>query len=87
MSANLRLALDVTYTSIQYSKRNEIYILWRDRMLELGSYTFEMTILLERVIFTAEPANIKAVLATQFNDFGEFGCGLWTEGNSVYVHV
>lgn len=34
-------------------------------------YTFEMILLGHRFIFTAEPENIKALLSSQFNDFGE----------------
>ncbi|EXJ95308.1 hypothetical protein A1O1_00428 [Capronia coronata CBS 617.96] len=37
-----------------------------------GSYTTELRILADgRVIFTADPENIKAILATQFQDFGK----------------
>ncbi|KIM42749.1 hypothetical protein M413DRAFT_123126 [Hebeloma cylindrosporum] len=36
---------------------------------ELGSYTFNRRILFENRIITAEPEHIKAILATQFDDF------------------
>ncbi|TVY36228.1 Cytochrome P450 monooxygenase [Lachnellula subtilissima] len=35
----------------------------------IGGYTFTQLVLGERVILTAEPENIKAILATQFKDF------------------
>ncbi len=42
-----------------------------------GSYTCELHILDNaRVVFTADPENIKTVLATQFQDFGKGRSGL-----------
>jgi hypothetical protein len=43
---------------------------WTMRFTELQNYTMELEMLWKRIIFTSEPENIKAVLATQFNDFG-----------------
>jgi len=40
------------------------------RTRENGSETLEMKILWERMVFTSDDENIKAVLATQFQDFG-----------------
>ncbi|OHF03813.1 cytochrome P450 [Colletotrichum orchidophilum] len=34
-------------------------------------YTFEVSLMGSRTIFTADPENIRAMLATQFNDFGK----------------
>ncbi|KXH68204.1 cytochrome P450 [Colletotrichum salicis] len=34
-------------------------------------YTFEVALMGSRTIFTADPENIRAMLATQFNDFGK----------------
>lgn len=36
-----------------------------------GMYTSELTVMGRRTVFTADPENIKAILATQFNDFGK----------------
>ena len=36
-----------------------------------GSYTAEARPMGNRIIFTADPENIKAILATQFGDFGK----------------
>lgn len=36
-----------------------------------GSYTVEACPLGQRIIFTADPENIKAILATQFQDYGK----------------
>jgi len=45
-----------------------------------GSYTCELHILEDiRVIFTADPENIKAILTSQFQDFGK--------GTSSYSNI
>jgi hypothetical protein len=37
-----------------------------------GSYTAELLLLEDvRIVFTADPENIKAILTTQFQDFGK----------------
>ncbi|KAG7038132.1 cytochrome P450 [Colletotrichum scovillei] len=51
-------------------------------------YTFEVSLIGTRAIFTADPENIRAMLATQFNDFGKgqrFRAD-WFElmGNSIF---
>lgn len=35
-----------------------------------GSYTTEIEVLGKRLVMCADPENIKAVLATQFHDYG-----------------
>ena len=45
---------------------------WEGRFEEMGSHTLEVSILGRRVILTDDPENIKAVLATQFHDYGSF---------------
>lgn len=40
------------------------------RFQEVGSHTFEGNMLGNRTLMTIEPENIKAMLATQFSDFG-----------------
>jgi cytochrome P450 len=45
---------------------------WRDQFFKRnGRNTVEARIANERIIFTIDPDNIKAVLATQFSDFGK----------------
>jgi cytochrome P450 len=44
---------------------------WRSVFSEVGGYTGETAIVGRRIIFTADPENIKAILATQFGDFGK----------------
>lgn len=52
------------------ANRNVTYYGWKEKCDRLG-YTFEMTVIMTRVVFTSEPENLKAVLTTQFNDFGK----------------
>lgn len=45
---------------------------WRDSMLrDAPAYTAETRVMGRRLVFTADPDNVKAVLATQFPDFGK----------------
>lgn len=45
---------------------------WRTELFyPLNSWTSEARVLNCRMIFTADPANLKAILATQFNDYGK----------------
>lgn len=54
-----------------------------------GAYTAELRALGRRTIFTSDPENIKAILATQFADFGkgDFFHREWEEflGDSIFV--
>lgn len=48
-----------------------------------GSYTAELHILADvRVLFTANPENIKAILTTQFQDFGK---GKFSESRKMLI--
>lgn len=60
MKEAIRAAKD--HTSLQF---------WRDRFADVGCYTGEVSLLGLPIVSTAEPENIKAVLATQFSDFGK----------------
>jgi len=51
------------------ARNNTTYDGWKEKSERVG-YTFEMTLLLNRFVFTAEPENMKALLTSQFNDFG-----------------
>lgn len=54
-----------------------------------GMYTSELTVMGRRTVFTADPENIKAILATQFTDFGkgEIFHKEWQEflGDSIFT--
>lgn len=71
----LPFGIDIAYNSIWYSKKNREYELWSDLFQRWGRgpspYTFEFCVAGDRLIFTAEPDNVKAILATQFGDYGK----------------
>ncbi|KAF7545025.1 hypothetical protein G7046_g9653 [Stylonectria norvegica] len=61
------LAHNIRTTMAQKNLEN-----WRDNFfLATNSWTSETRILNMRVVFTADPQNIKALLATQFADYGK----------------
>jgi cytochrome P450 len=65
--------LDIAYDVVTYALKDEIYEMWLatfNKYAGHGQYTVEVGIG-ERVIMTAEPENIKAILATQFKDYGK----------------
>jgi hypothetical protein len=60
--------------NLSYAKQNRNRELWEARFKGFKNHTTESTVLGKRIIMTAEPENIKAILATQFLDFG-----MWSE--------
>ena len=64
------IGFDIIKGSMNHAKKSTTYYGWRDKCEKVG-YTFEMTLLLNRIIFTADPENMKALLTTQFTDFGK----------------
>lgn len=44
--------------------------LWQRRLKGLNTSTIEISLLGKRVLFTDDPENIKAILASQFGDYG-----------------
>lgn len=44
---------------------------WRLKFSQIGLHTGETAVLGQRIITTADPENIKAILATQFSDYGK----------------
>ena len=69
------LGLDLTYRGISSTIRHKNLEFWEYLFSNFGTaaspYTVEAQIVSERFIFTAEPENIKAILATQFEDYGK----------------
>lgn len=63
--------IDTMVETVKYNNRHELRFLWERRFKELKSFTNETYIFSKRIIFTADPENIKALLASQFNDFGK----------------
>jgi hypothetical protein len=93
--------IDIAYDVLSHALRDETYQVWLkmfNKWAGPGRYTIEAGIG-ERVILTAEPENIKAILATQFKDYGKgegfrrdwhsfLGNGTWAvESLSACVYV
>ncbi|ROV99932.1 hypothetical protein VMCG_06186 [Cytospora schulzeri] len=71
-------ALDVIYLTVRATINHKNLDKWYDYFRESGTdtdgngmFTAELRALDRRTIFTADPENIKAILATQFQDFGK----------------
>lgn len=64
--------VDLLYDAVTYNMRNETYNMWLGMFQKWGkgNYTVEAGIGI-RVILTAEPENVKAILASQFKDYGK----------------
>lgn len=65
--------LDIAYEVVGYALKDKTYDMWLqlfNKWAGPGRYTIEAGVG-ERVILTAEPENIKAILATQFKDYGK----------------
>lgn len=72
-TAYLPWSVDMAYDVVTYAMKDEIYEMWVGMFAKFarpGQYTVEAGVG-ERVILTAEPENIKAILATQFKDYGK----------------
>ena len=68
----LPYGIDMLYEVLRYFLADKNYELWIHMFTKYagGKYTLEAGTG-ERVILTAEPDNIKAILATQFKDYGK----------------
>jgi len=69
--ANSNAGLSVVYGTIKAVKEHKNLDKWRQFIGPQNSYTAETRIIMRRLILTAHPENIKAILATQFNDYGK----------------
>ena len=94
--SRLPWALDMVYTTVQATINHTNLEKWYDYFTSTGTdmdgngtFTSEVRALGRRTIFTADPENIKAILATQFSDFGkgESFHEEWREflGDSIFV--
>ncbi|KAJ4415106.1 hypothetical protein N0V82_007545 [Gnomoniopsis sp. IMI 355080] len=92
----LPLGLDIVYGAVQATIKHKNLEKWLDFFSLAkadangnGAYTCEMTVMGRRAVFTSDPENIKAILATQFNDFGkgEIFHKEWSEflGDSIFT--
>lgn len=63
------LGFKVLYESLKHKKDGTLVDYIKDRFIAVGRDTFQVKIAGTNVISTKNPENIKALLATQFNDF------------------
>ncbi|KAM5356253.1 hypothetical protein ACJ41O_002899 [Fusarium nematophilum] len=82
--------LDCLAKNIIATVKHQNLRLWREAIFgPFNSWTVESRLLNIRTVFTADPANIKAILATQFGDYGkgEPFHREWTEflGDSIFT--
>ncbi|KAI9053821.1 hypothetical protein LZ554_002769 [Drepanopeziza brunnea f. sp. 'monogermtubi'] len=74
ISSNLPFDLDLVARAVKATMNHQNLQAWNHWFTEsVGGkrYTKEAAIVGRRVIFTADPENIKAILATQFTDYGK----------------
>jgi hypothetical protein len=71
--AKWQTGLDLIWMDVRSAMTHTNMELWQKGFLKYGkgSHTVEAEVMGQRIIFTDDPVNIKAILGTQFNDFGE----------------
>ena len=70
----LPFGLDIVFRSVRHSLNNldlEFWLWLFNHKTDPHSYTVETNLSGRRFIFTADPTNVKAVLASQFQDYGK----------------
>ncbi|KAL2128713.1 hypothetical protein VTI74DRAFT_8803 [Chaetomium olivicolor] len=71
LSSMVPFGLDFIYEGVRRSMKYENLELWREMLGSIKSDTGEHRVAGRRIIFTTDPENIKAILATQFGDYGK----------------
>lgn len=66
------IGLDEILKAVKMAKNNMEMEFLEGRFEKMGSHTLEASIMGRRIITTDDPENIKAILATQFHDYGSF---------------
>ncbi|TID22340.1 cytochrome P450 alkane hydroxylase-like protein [Venturia nashicola] len=73
--AKLPYGIDLMYEAITRALVNDALAFWTNNFKNFGNsnnpYTVEVSIGGDRLVLTADPENIKAILATQFVDYGK----------------
>lgn len=67
----LPFGLDLARKTVRATMEHKNLEIWRTLFDMCKSWTVETRIVQRRIIFTADPENIKALLATQFGDYGK----------------
>ncbi|KAK0617932.1 cytochrome P450 [Bombardia bombarda] len=71
LPSRVPLGLDTLYMTMSNMKQHTNLEYWRWIFDQTKSATAEMRVVGRRIVFTIDPENIKALLATQFADFGK----------------
>ncbi|TLD10813.1 hypothetical protein PgNI_06330 [Pyricularia grisea] len=71
MNSMVPLGLDSVYMMVRSTMKNKNLEMWRKHMSRSKTFTVEGNLLTNRIVLTADPENIKALLATQFTDYGK----------------
>ncbi|TLS25819.1 hypothetical protein PpBr36_07693 [Pyricularia pennisetigena] len=71
MQSVVPLGLDNIFLAVRASMQNKNMEMWRRHFSNSKTYTVEGRLLNNRTILTADPENIKAILASQFTDYGK----------------
>ncbi|KAH8675562.1 putative cytochrome 52A4 [Xylariales sp. PMI_506] len=67
----LPFGFDIIKEQVDATMHHKNLEMWRKLFKDVPSYTAETTIVGRRIVFTADHENIKAILASQFADFGK----------------
>ena len=63
------------WDGVKHALRDDSLRFWHKNFMRYGApenpYTLEARTGGERIVFTCDPENIKAILASRFNDFGK----------------
>ncbi|KAI0200290.1 cytochrome P450 [Astrocystis sublimbata] len=87
--SKIPFGLDIVAKQVEATMKYKNLETFLDMIKPSPNYNAECTLLGKRIVFTADPENIKAILATQFSDYGkgEPFHNEWKEflGDSIFV--
>ncbi|KAK0734105.1 cytochrome P450 [Lasiosphaeria miniovina] len=69
--SRLPFGISIVAETIRMAKQHRNIDFWRGVFSSTDAWTAECRIIGQRMVFTADPENIKAILATQFADYGK----------------
>ncbi|OHE99548.1 cytochrome P450 [Colletotrichum orchidophilum] len=71
LNARFPGGIDFIFKAVRGTMTHKNVEFWEDMLSKVKGWTGEKRIMGMRIIFTADPENIKAILATQFSDYGK----------------
>lgn len=71
MRSSLPFGIDMIYRTVKATIAHKNLEIWMSHFERTGGWTVEGRMLTRRIVLTADPENIKALLATQFSDYGK----------------